>query len=174
MIIHDNGEDEESVKDELLQRKREKGKGIEETRDEPLPTPIRSLRTHIAPLSLDKETLKELTVTTEVAPSSLDKEKLQELTVIDSRPSSSSPKLKTSRFRRYKSFIQQMGGHYCTLFEHLKKTFMLKKSFFKLAETLQKTLEEVIPSMTKESIRYGYYDSEALQKERVTTRVSRR
>nr|GFA48770.1 hypothetical protein [Tanacetum cinerariifolium] len=49
MIIHDNGKDEESVKDELLRRKREKGKGIEETRDEPLPTPIRSLRNHIAP-----------------------------------------------------------------------------------------------------------------------------
>ncbi|GKC08062.1 retrovirus-related pol polyprotein from transposon TNT 1-94 [Tanacetum coccineum] len=51
-----------------------------------------SPRTHIAPLSLDKETLQELAVLTEDAPSSTDKEKLKELTVTNLSPSSSSSK----------------------------------------------------------------------------------
>ncbi|GJR18931.1 hypothetical protein Tco_0967458 [Tanacetum coccineum] len=106
LIIHDNEEEEGSSGDEFELKRRENRKGIEESKDTPPPTPIRSLRTHTAPLSMDKETLKELTVTTEDAPSSLDKEKLQELTVTDSTPSSSSPKLKTGRFRWYKSFIK--------------------------------------------------------------------
>ncbi|GJY21210.1 hypothetical protein Tco_0393776 [Tanacetum coccineum] len=54
----------------------------EETKDTPPPTPIRSPRTHIAPLSMDKETLQELTATAQDAPSSLDKEKLKELTEV--------------------------------------------------------------------------------------------
>ncbi|GJY84554.1 hypothetical protein Tco_0497930 [Tanacetum coccineum] len=76
MMIINNEEEEESVGDEFELRMREKGKGIEETRDTPLTTPIRSPRTHIAPLSLDKETLQKLTITTEDAPSSVDREKL--------------------------------------------------------------------------------------------------
>ncbi|GKD42140.1 hypothetical protein Tco_1266785 [Tanacetum coccineum] len=48
---------EESAGDEFELRRREKGKGIEEIKDTPLPTPIRSPRTHIAYLSSDKETL---------------------------------------------------------------------------------------------------------------------
>ncbi|GKA51106.1 hypothetical protein Tco_0744302 [Tanacetum coccineum] len=84
-----------------------------------------SPRTHIAPLSLDKETLQEQTVLTEDTPSSTDKEKLKELTVTDpllssSTPSSSSPKPKTGHFSRYKSFIQQMGGHYELLLDRQK------------------------------------------------------
>ncbi|GJZ24337.1 retrovirus-related pol polyprotein from transposon TNT 1-94 [Tanacetum coccineum] len=53
-IIHDDEEEEESTGDALIKRKE---KGIEEIRDTPSPTPIRSPRTHIAPLSTDKETL---------------------------------------------------------------------------------------------------------------------
>ncbi|GJR63823.1 hypothetical protein Tco_0009888 [Tanacetum coccineum] len=67
--------------------------------------------------------------------------------VTDPTPSSSPPKPKTGRFRWYKSFIQQMGGHYGHLFGHLKKTFMPKKSFHKLAKTLLKTLREFLPLM---------------------------
>ncbi|GJX99403.1 hypothetical protein Tco_0356422 [Tanacetum coccineum] len=100
LTIHDKEVKEESTGDEFKLRKRENGNGIEETRDTPLPTPIRSPSTHIALLSSDKETLQELTVTTEDAPSSADKEKLQELTVTDSTSSSSSPKPKTGRFRQ--------------------------------------------------------------------------
>nr|GEY61049.1 hypothetical protein [Tanacetum cinerariifolium] len=60
-------------------RKQEKGKGIE--KNSPPPTPIRSPRTHIVPISSDKETLLDLTVSSKDAPSSSDKEKLEELTV---------------------------------------------------------------------------------------------
>ncbi|GJU72215.1 hypothetical protein Tco_1263620 [Tanacetum coccineum] len=76
MVIINDGEEEESSGDEFKLKRREKGKGIEEARDTPPPTPNRSPRTHIAPLSSDKETLQELTVTTKDAPSSADKEKL--------------------------------------------------------------------------------------------------
>ncbi|GJT96702.1 hypothetical protein Tco_1092220 [Tanacetum coccineum] len=52
MIINDE-EEEESTGDAL----RKKWKGIVKIKDTPLSTPIRSLRTHTAPLSLDKEKL---------------------------------------------------------------------------------------------------------------------
>nr|GEY24755.1 hypothetical protein [Tanacetum cinerariifolium] len=100
MVIINNEEEEESVGDEFELRKREKGKGIEDNRDTPPPIPIRSLRTHISPLSSDKETLQELMITIEEAPLFADRKKLQELTVTDSTPSSSLPKPKTERFRR--------------------------------------------------------------------------
>ncbi|GJS67473.1 hypothetical protein Tco_0682037 [Tanacetum coccineum] len=57
VIINANDEEEESAGDEFELKRREKGKGIEETRDTPPTTPIRSPRTHIAHLSSDKETL---------------------------------------------------------------------------------------------------------------------
>nr|GEX20832.1 hypothetical protein [Tanacetum cinerariifolium] len=58
-MVHDNTnkEQEELVGDEFKLKRRKKGKGIEETGNTPSPTPIRSPRTHIAPLSTDKETL---------------------------------------------------------------------------------------------------------------------
>ncbi|GKC83063.1 hypothetical protein Tco_1138780 [Tanacetum coccineum] len=65
MTIHFDEVEEESAGDEFKLKRREKGKGIEETRDTPSLTPIRSSRTHNAPLSSDKKTLQELTVTTE-------------------------------------------------------------------------------------------------------------
>nr|GEW19386.1 hypothetical protein [Tanacetum cinerariifolium] len=52
LIIHDDDE-EELAGDALIRRKRENGKGIEEIRNTPPPTPIRSARTHIVPLSTD-------------------------------------------------------------------------------------------------------------------------
>ncbi|GJY46103.1 hypothetical protein Tco_0435166 [Tanacetum coccineum] len=58
-------------------------KGIEEIRDTPIPTPIRSPGTYIAPLSSDKETIQELMASTQDAPSSSDKEKLKELMASD-------------------------------------------------------------------------------------------
>ncbi|GKC68138.1 hypothetical protein Tco_1100736 [Tanacetum coccineum] len=105
VIVNANEEEEESAGDEFELRRRVKGKGIEETRGTPPSTPIRSPRTHKAPLSTNKETLQELTIITEDAPSFVDKEKLKELTVTDPTPSSSiplsssSPKPKTGRFR---------------------------------------------------------------------------
>ncbi|GJX01987.1 hypothetical protein Tco_0185900 [Tanacetum coccineum] len=60
--VNSNEDGEESVGDEFELKRRENGKEIYETRDTPPPTPIRSTRTHIAPLSTDKEILKELAV----------------------------------------------------------------------------------------------------------------
>ncbi|GJW84360.1 hypothetical protein Tco_0157505 [Tanacetum coccineum] len=57
LIINNDEDEEESARDEFILRRREKGKRIEEIRDKPPTTPIRSPRTHIAPLSSDKETL---------------------------------------------------------------------------------------------------------------------
>ncbi|GJT25011.1 hypothetical protein Tco_0894948 [Tanacetum coccineum] len=95
VIVNANEEEEESAGDEFELRRRVKGKGIEEIRSSSPPTPITSPRTHIAPLSTDKETLQELTVINKDTPLSADKEKLHELTITDSTPSSSSPKPKT-------------------------------------------------------------------------------
>ncbi|GJV51829.1 hypothetical protein Tco_1447570 [Tanacetum coccineum] len=136
LIIHDEEEEEGSARDKFELKRREKGKGIEESKDTPPPTPIKSPRTHTAPLSTNKETLQELTAIAQDAPSYSDKEKLHELTVTDPTPSSSSPKPKTGRFKRYKSFIKQMGRRYGYLFGHLKKTFVGRKKFHELAAAL--------------------------------------
>nr|GEU88895.1 hypothetical protein [Tanacetum cinerariifolium] len=82
LIIHDDKEKEGSTGDEFELKRRETKKGIEDTMDTLPPTPIRSLRTHIAPLSTNKETLQELMVSAQDAPSSLDKEKLKEFTEV--------------------------------------------------------------------------------------------
>ncbi|GKE94107.1 hypothetical protein Tco_1578962, partial [Tanacetum coccineum] len=62
-----------SAGDALIRRKQETGKGIEEIKDSPPPTPIRSPNTHISLISSDKETLQELTVTAQDSPSSSNK-----------------------------------------------------------------------------------------------------
>ncbi|GJR99814.1 hypothetical protein Tco_0316323 [Tanacetum coccineum] len=152
VTTHDEEVEEESAGDKFELKRREKGNGIEETKDTSPLVPIRSPKTHISLLSLDKETLKELIVIIEDAPLSLDKEKLKELTNTDpspssSTPSSSSPNPKTGRFKQCKSFIHQMGGCYGLLFGHLTKTFMLKKNFNQLSAMLYEALKEMIPSM---------------------------
>ncbi|GJX62075.1 hypothetical protein Tco_0294975 [Tanacetum coccineum] len=147
MVIINAREEEESAGDEFELRRREKGKGLEEIRDSPSPTPIRSIRTHITPLPTDKDTLQELTVTTKDAPSSADKEKLQELTVTNTTPSSSSQKPKSGRIRHYKTFIQQMGECYGYMFAHLKQHFVPRKKFYQLAKHLHSTMEEILPPM---------------------------
>ncbi|GKC41065.1 hypothetical protein Tco_1053449 [Tanacetum coccineum] len=110
LTTNDDDEEEESARDELIPRKREKGKRIEEIRDTSLPTPIRSPRTHIAPLSSDKETL-------------------QELTASDHTPSSSTPKPKQDRFKHYKSVFHKKSRRYGYMFRHLKQSFMPRKEF---------------------------------------------
>nr|GEU50649.1 hypothetical protein [Tanacetum cinerariifolium] len=51
-----------NTEDKFELKRRENGKGIKDTKDTPPPTPIRSLRTHSAPLSIVKETIQELTM----------------------------------------------------------------------------------------------------------------
>ncbi|GJU44800.1 hypothetical protein Tco_1202066 [Tanacetum coccineum] len=92
----------------LKLKRREKGKEIEESRTSLSPTPIRSHRIHSNLISSDIKKLRELTKTDPTSSSSI--------------PSSSSPshdlsvsnrllslfKAKPGRFRRYKSFFQEL------------------------------------------------------------------
>ncbi|GKF70282.1 hypothetical protein Tco_0203339, partial [Tanacetum coccineum] len=56
-------DDDEEITDEYDLKRREKGKLVEETRNSPIPTPIRSPRIHTNLVSLDTEKLQELTDT---------------------------------------------------------------------------------------------------------------
>ncbi|GKB79402.1 hypothetical protein Tco_0946297 [Tanacetum coccineum] len=139
--------------DDYELKRREKGKKVKETRHSPSPTTIRSLRIHSTLISSDTEKLQELTVN-DPPPSS-------------STPSSSSPKpklsaskhilsllkLKTRRFKRYKSFFDELQGRYGYLFEHLKTRFMPRKKFHVLAQHLQEVTEESLPKMVDSSVR---------------------
>ncbi|GJU89400.1 reverse transcriptase domain-containing protein [Tanacetum coccineum] len=106
-------EEEVEITDEVYElKRREKGKIVEESRSTPSPSPSRSPRIHDTLISSDTE-------------------KLQELRAIDSTstPSSSSPRTKLStknrllslfkakpaRFKRYKSFFQELQD------EHVKE-----------------------------------------------------
>ncbi|GJY29544.1 hypothetical protein Tco_0405311 [Tanacetum coccineum] len=127
-------------------RRRERGKHVKESRHTPSLTTIRSPRIHSTLISSDTE-------------------KLQELTVTDPTPSSSSPKPsfsikpsyslqpKTRRFKRYKSFFEQLKGRYGYLFGHLKTTFMPRKSFHELATYLQEVMQESLPSMVDSQVK---------------------
>ncbi|GJV61161.1 retrovirus-related pol polyprotein from transposon TNT 1-94 [Tanacetum coccineum] len=112
-------EEEESAEDDYELRRREKGKHVKESRSTPSPTTIRSPRILSTLIYLDTEKLHELTVD-DPPPSS-------------STPSSSSSKIsatnhllsllkpKTRRFKRYKSFFNELQGKYGHLFCHLKR-----------------------------------------------------
>ncbi|GKF96418.1 hypothetical protein Tco_0289153 [Tanacetum coccineum] len=89
------------------------------------------------------------------------------VTYTKSTPSSSSPstklsttnrllslfKAKPARFKRYKSFFQELQGHYGYLFEHLRARFMSRKSFDTLAEHLQEVMVESLPIMVDKHIK---------------------
>ncbi|GJZ03459.1 hypothetical protein Tco_0536734 [Tanacetum coccineum] len=76
--VNVNVEEEESAEDDYELRRREKGKHVEETRNTPSTTTIRSPRTHSTLISSDTE-------------------KLQELTITDLIPSSSTPSLSSTK-----------------------------------------------------------------------------
>ncbi|GJR15466.1 hypothetical protein Tco_0798118 [Tanacetum coccineum] len=95
--------------------------------------------------------------------------KLQELTVNDPLPSSSTTssslfnlsatqkllslfKPKTSRFKRYKSFFDELQGNYGYLFGHLKRRFMPRTKFNELARYLQEIMQESLPKMVDDRI----------------------
>ncbi|GJX18158.1 hypothetical protein Tco_0218990 [Tanacetum coccineum] len=80
--VNVNEEEEESVEDDYKLKRRAKGKHVEETRNSPTPTPIRSPRIQFTLVSLDTKKLQDSTITSP-QPSS-------------STPSSSLPKSKLS------------------------------------------------------------------------------
>ncbi|GKG12928.1 hypothetical protein Tco_0349888, partial [Tanacetum coccineum] len=89
-------EEEESAEDDYELRRRVKGKEVEETRNTPSPTTIRSPRIHSTLVSSDTEKLQELTVT-DPTPSS-------------STPSSSSPKPTLSMSQHILSLFKSKTG----------------------------------------------------------------
>nr|GEY62964.1 hypothetical protein [Tanacetum cinerariifolium] len=146
-------EEEEEITDEVYELKqREKGKIVENSRNTPFPTPIRSPRIYTDLVSSNTE-------------------KLQELTVTDTKytPSSSSPntklsttnrllslfKVKPAHFKRYKSFFQKLQGCYEYLFKHLRARFMPRKSFATLADHIQELQQQDIAIWLALQMKFG-------------------
>ncbi|GJT87086.1 hypothetical protein Tco_1068803 [Tanacetum coccineum] len=140
-----NKEEEEITKVYELKR-REKGKIIEESRS----IPIRSPRIHTDLVSSDIEKLQELTVTdtTPTPSSSSSNTKLSTTNRLLSLF-----KAKPARFKRYKSFFQELQGRYGYLFEHLKARFLSRKSFDTLVDHLQEVMVESLPTMVDKHIK---------------------
>ncbi|GJY36007.1 hypothetical protein Tco_0421385 [Tanacetum coccineum] len=144
-------EEEEEITDEVYElKRREKGKIVEESRSTPSPTPIRSPRIHTDLVSSDTEKLQELTETdTTPTPSS---------SSLNTKLSTTNRllslfKAKPARFKRYKSFFQELQGRYGYLFEHLKAKFLSRKSFDTLADHLQEVMVESLPTMVDKHIK---------------------
>ncbi|GKD75223.1 hypothetical protein Tco_1333505 [Tanacetum coccineum] len=62
-------------------------------------------------------------------------------------------KAKPARFKRYKSFFQELQGRYGYLFEHLRAKFLSRKSFDTLADHLQEVMVESLPTMVDKHIK---------------------
>ncbi|GKD51770.1 hypothetical protein Tco_1280746, partial [Tanacetum coccineum] len=62
-------------------------------------------------------------------------------------------KAKPVRFKRYKSFFQELQGRYGYLFEHLKAKFLSRKSFDTLSDHLQEVMVESLPTMVDKHIK---------------------
>ncbi|GJY08720.1 hypothetical protein Tco_0375774 [Tanacetum coccineum] len=139
VIIPVNVTDEdEEITDEVYElKRREKGKNVEETRNSPIPTLIRSPRIHTNLVSSDTEKLQELTDTPHTTSSSSSPHK--KLTKTNHLLSLF--KTKPTRFKRYKSFFYGLQGHYGYLFAHLRERFMPRKSFDTRPDNLHNVME---------------------------------
>nr|GEU82916.1 copia protein [Tanacetum cinerariifolium] len=60
---------------------------------------------------------------------------------------------KPGRFRRYKSFFQELQGCYDYLFEHLSAKFMLRRKFNTRAKNLEDIMMESLPKLVDERIK---------------------
>ncbi|GKB91845.1 hypothetical protein Tco_0964117 [Tanacetum coccineum] len=118
-------EEEESAKDDYELKRKVKEKHVEESRNTPSPTLIRSPRTHSTLVSSDTEKLQELTVTYSKSLSSTPSSSSPKPTLSVSQHILSRFKLKTRRFKRYKSFFDELQGRYGYLFGHLKTRFLV-------------------------------------------------
>ncbi|GKA85790.1 hypothetical protein Tco_0807444 [Tanacetum coccineum] len=143
-------EEEDEITDEVYElKRREKGKVVEESRSTPLPTPIRSPRTHTNLVSSDTEKLQELTEThTQTTSSS----RSQHTKLSRANRLLSLFKAKPARFKRYKNFFQELQGRYTYLFEHLKERFLSRKSFDTLADHLQEVRKIKFPEYVCEGM----------------------
>ncbi|GJZ76707.1 retrovirus-related pol polyprotein from transposon TNT 1-94 [Tanacetum coccineum] len=151
VIIPVNVTDEdEEITDEVYElKRREKGKNVEETRNSPIPTPIRSPRIHTNLVSSDTEKLQELTDTPHTtSSSSLPHKKLTKTNRLLSLF-----KTKPTRFKRYKSFFHELQGRYGYLFAHLRERFMPRKSFDTLADNLHDVMVESLPDIVDKHVK---------------------
>ncbi|GKG20490.1 hypothetical protein Tco_0380291, partial [Tanacetum coccineum] len=141
VVIPVNVDDEnEEITDEVYElKRREKGKTVDETRNSPIPTPIRSPRIHTDLISSDIEKLQELTDTYTTPSSSSSPTKLSKTNRLLSLF-----KAKPTRFKRYKSFFQELQGRYSYLFARLRARFMPRKSFNTLADNLHDVMVETL------------------------------
>ncbi|GKA37247.1 hypothetical protein Tco_0723812 [Tanacetum coccineum] len=151
VVIPVNVNDEyEEITDEVYELKiREKGKLVEETRNSPIPTPIRSPRIHTNLVSSDTKKIQELTDTPHTtSSSSLPHKKLAKTNRL-----LSFFKTKPTRFKRYKSFFYELHGCYGYLFAHLRARFMPRKSFATLTDNLHDVMVETLPTMVDKHIK---------------------
>ncbi|GJZ03306.1 hypothetical protein Tco_0536581 [Tanacetum coccineum] len=147
--VNVNDEDEE-ITDEVYElKRREKGKIVEETRNSPIPTPIRSPRIHTNLVSSDTEKLQELTDTPHTTSSSSSPHKK----LAKTNRLLSLFKTKPTRFKRYKSFFYELQGRYGYLFAHLRARFMPRKSFDTLVDNLHDVMVETLPAMVDKHIK---------------------
>ncbi|GKB64364.1 hypothetical protein Tco_0920550 [Tanacetum coccineum] len=141
-------DDDEEITDEVYELKRkEKGKLVEETRNSPIPTPIRSPRIHTNLVSSDTEKLQELTDTPHTTSSSSSPHKK----LAKTNRLLSLFKTKPTRFKRYKSFFHELQGRYGYLFAHLRARFMPRKSFNTLDDNLHDVIVETLPTMRQKA-----------------------
>ncbi|GJR49645.1 hypothetical protein Tco_1400166 [Tanacetum coccineum] len=146
--VNVNDEDEE-ITDEVYElKRREKGKIVEETRNSPIPTPIRSPRIHTNLVSSDTDKLHELTDTHNTSSLSSPHTNLSKTNRLLSLF-----KTKPTRFKCYKRFFQELQGHYGYLFAHLQARFMPRKSFNTLADNLHDVMVETLPTMVDKHIK---------------------
>ncbi|GJS57037.1 hypothetical protein Tco_0651821 [Tanacetum coccineum] len=146
--VNVNDEDEE-ITDEVYElKRREKGKIVEETRNSPIPTLIRSARIHSNLVSSDTEKLQELMDTHTTSSSSSPNTKLSKTNRLLSLF-----KTKPTHFKRSKSFFQELQGRYGYLFAHLRARFMPRKSFDTLADNLHDVMVETLPTMVDKHIK---------------------
>ncbi|GJT61777.1 reverse transcriptase domain-containing protein [Tanacetum coccineum] len=151
VVIPVNVNDEDiEITDKVYELKRsEKGKIVEEIRNSPIPTPIRSPRIHTNLVSSDTEKLYELTNTPYTTSSSSSPHKK----LAKTNRLLSLFKTKPTRFKRYKSFFHELQGRYGYLFAHLRARFMPRKSFDTLADNLHDVMVETLPAMVDKHIK---------------------
>ncbi|GJT96844.1 hypothetical protein Tco_1092362 [Tanacetum coccineum] len=151
VIIPVNVTDEdEEITDEVYElKRREKGNNVEDTRNSPIPTPIRSSRIHTNLVSSDTKKLQELTDTPHTtSSSSLPHKKLTKTNLLLSLF-----KTKPTRFNCYKSFFHELQGRYGYLFAHLWARFMPRKSFYILADNLHDVMVETLPTIVDKHVK---------------------
>ncbi|GJT15169.1 hypothetical protein Tco_0873875 [Tanacetum coccineum] len=116
-------EDKEITYEVYELKRREKGKNVEETRNSPIPTPIRSPRIHTNLVSSDTEKLQELTDTPHTTSSSSSPHKK----LTKTNPLLSLFKTKPTHFKRYKSFFHELQRVIVYSLQHLRGDKHIKK-----------------------------------------------